>query len=275
MDEKTQPRLEYEAPGINLWVSCAAIGLVVPAIAIYVTMKRLKKFKRQNPFPPEPPRMTRRRARGIEGQNQPRIGNEAPETNLRLVTGTAIDFVVSTIAIYVTVSAFFNLFKRQYPPTSAPVRIVRRELAMDEQNQQQNGHETRDISLRVVTWSAIGLVVSAIAICLTVGGLFNLFKSQHPSASAPSRITAPGTLPSQPRLQINPAYDLQQLREMENARLSSYGWVEKSAGIVRIPIDRAITLVAQRGLPARGNNNEVGGKTPLQMRQEKAEVSHP
>jgi hypothetical protein len=208
-------------------------------------------------------------------QNQPRIGHQTRKTNLRVVTGTAIDFVVSIIAIYVTVGALGNFFKRQHPSASAPSRIIERELAMDEQSQQQNGHETRDINLRAVTWTAVGLVVSAIAIYVAMGGLFNLFKSRHPSASDPSRITAPGTLPSQPRLQTNPAYDLQQLRELENAKLSSYGWVDKSAGIVRIPIDRAIALMAQRGLPARGNNYDIGGKTPLQMRQEKAEVSHP
>jgi hypothetical protein len=211
----------------------------------------------------------------MDEQTQQGIGYERRGINFRVVSYAAIGLVVAAIAIYVTVGVLFNIFKRRHPSASAPSRIIERELAIDEQSQQQNGHETRDINLRAVTWTAIGLVVSTIAIYVAVGGLFDLFKSQHPSASAPSRITAPGRLPSQPRLQTNPAYDLQQLREVENAKLSSYGWVDKSAGIVRIPIDRAIALVAQRGLPARGNNNDLGGKTPLQMRQEKAEVSHP
>ena len=146
---------------------------------------------------------------------------------------------------------------------------------MDEQNQQRIGHETRDISVRVVTWTAIGLVVSAMVMYVTVGGLFHLFKNLHPSASAPSRITTPGTLPPQPRLQTNPTGDLQQLREVEDAKLHSYGWIDKGAGVVRIPIDRAMDLLAQRGLPTRGNSKDFGGKTPLQMRQEKAEASQP
>ena len=29
--------------------------------------------------------------------------------------------------------------------------------------------------------------------------------------------------------------------------LDNYGWVDKSAGVVRIPIDRAIDLLAVRG----------------------------
>jgi hypothetical protein len=68
---------------------------------------------------------------------------------------------------------------------------------------------------------------------------------------------------------------LQQLREAESAKLNSYGWIDKSTGVVRIPIDRAMDLLAQRGLLARGTSNEIGGKTVLQMRQEKAKASHP
>jgi hypothetical protein len=68
---------------------------------------------------------------------------------------------------------------------------------------------------------------------------------------------------------------LQQFTEAQNAKLNSYGWIDKSAGVIRIPIDRAMDLLAQRGLPARDDVHETGGKTPLQMRQEKAEASEP
>jgi hypothetical protein len=37
----------------------------------------------------------------------------------------------------------------------------------------------------------------------------------------------------------------------EEKTLHSYGWVDQRAGVVRIPIDRAMELVAQRGLPTR------------------------
>ncbi len=33
--------------------------------------------------------------------------------------------------------------------------------------------------------------------------------------------------------------------------MHSYGWVDQPAGVVRIPIDRAMELLAQRGLPTR------------------------
>ena len=56
-------------------------------------------------------------------------------------------------------------------------------------------------------------------------------------------------LPPTPRLQITPSTDLKGTREQEHELLSTYGWVEKDKGVVRIPIDRAMDLLAERGLP--------------------------
>ena len=41
------------------------------------------------------------------------------------------------------------------------------------------------------------------------------------------------------------------LRAHEDELLDTYGWVDKNAGVVRIPIDEAMKLTLQRGLPAR------------------------
>ena len=179
------------------------------------------------------------------------------------------------MAILLTGDALVKFFKRRRRAGSLPRTITRTGLDADERNQQPSGHQTSEINLRVVTWTAIGLMISVIAVYVTVGGLFSLFKRQYASESAPSRITTPGRLPPAPRLQTSPPADLQQLLEAENAKLNSYGWVDKNAGVIRIPIDRAMDLLAQRGLPARGDEHETGGKTPLQMRQEKAEASEP
>ena len=61
-------------------------------------------------------------------------------------------------------------------------------------------------------------------------------------------------LPPEPRLQTNPRQDLRDLRSAEDAALTSYGWVDKSAGIARIPIGEAMKLTVERGLPARQEN---------------------
>ena len=55
-----------------------------------------------------------------------------------------------------------------------------------------------------------------------------------------------------PRLQTQPFKDVYLLKQGQNERLDSYGWVDKADGIVHIPIDRAIELTLERGLPAPG-----------------------
>lgn len=54
------------------------------------------------------------------------------------------------------------------------------------------------------------------------------------------------SVPPAPRLQENPARDLAVMRAAENAILGSHGWADQEAGIARIPIERAIDLVASR-----------------------------
>jgi hypothetical protein len=54
-----------------------------------------------------------------------------------------------------------------------------------------------------------------------------------------------------PQLQINDTTEMKEEIEQENAKLSHYQWVDQNQGIVRIPIDKAMQLVLQRGLPAR------------------------
>jgi hypothetical protein len=43
---------------------------------------------------------------------------------------------------------------------------------------------------------------------------------------------------------------MQELLRNANAQLQSYGWVDRSMGMVRIPIDQAMALVVEQGLPS-------------------------
>jgi hypothetical protein len=207
--------------------------------------------------------------------NQQRIGRPSPKRSLRVVIGRAIDLLISVTAIFLTGSALVKFCKGRYQAGSLPRAIAETEFDADGTEPQRSGHQTSEINLRLVAWAAIGLVISVVVVGVTVGGLFSLFERQYASESPPPRITASGRLPPAPRLQTDPPSDWRQLLEAENAKLNGYGWIDKSAGVIRIPIDRSIDLLAQRGLPARGDDSAPGGKTPLQMRQEKAEASKP
>ena len=65
-------------------------------------------------------------------------------------------------------------------------------------------------------------------------------------------------VPPEPRLQINPRQDLKDLRAAEDEILHGYGWVDRNAGIVRIPIDDAMRLTLERGLPSRPQAQDPG-----------------
>lgn len=73
-----------------------------------------------------------------------------------------------------------------------------------------------------------------------------------------------------PREQVFPEADLQTFRAQEEAELNSYGWVDRKAGIVRIPIDQAMDLISQRGLPVAGGTNKTKtGPSSLQLQQQR------
>ena len=57
-------------------------------------------------------------------------------------------------------------------------------------------------------------------------------------------------LPPAPRIQVNPDRDIEELRASERAQLESYGWVDRTAGIAHIPIERAMSLVAENASAA-------------------------
>ena len=115
-------------------------------------------------------------------------------------------------------------------------------------------HETTDVNISAIILSGVALIVSAVLISFVVWVLFKYFESREARRLAPEyplAATQEIRVPPEPRLQTNPREDLQDLRAQENQILNSYGWIDKNTGVVRIPIDEAMKLVVQRGLPAR------------------------
>jgi hypothetical protein len=111
------------------------------------------------------------------------------------------------------------------------------------------GHEERDVNAWAVGKFGIGLMLLCIFALALLVGFFKYLES----TVGPRTETALPT-PPQPRLETDPTVDLKAMRDAEDSILSGYGWVDQSKGVVRIPIDVAIDLVSQRGLPARPQN---------------------
>jgi hypothetical protein len=121
----------------------------------------------------------------------------------------------------------------------------------------QHEHTDIDVSIgyKFATWLFVAMLMSA----GIVYGSFWFFNGQQKAADATALKypLAAGRLPEQqdrrplPRLQNQPFKDLYELREGEMKRLESYAWQDKGEGVTRIPIERAMELVLEKGLPAR------------------------
>jgi hypothetical protein len=115
-------------------------------------------------------------------------------------------------------------------------------------------HEESDVDIRGVFRFAAWLFVLTVATGLVCWMLFRYFDSEAAEAGAARDFPlAAGRVdvPPEPRLQVTPRDDLQELRRQEDAILNTYTWVDRDAGIVRIPIEVAMRLTLERGLPAR------------------------
>jgi hypothetical protein len=117
-------------------------------------------------------------------------------------------------------------------------------------------HEESDINVRAIITFVVVLTIVALVIQGAMYGLFVVFdKIEDKTQPATSPLMEPAaTRPSdfpEPILQTTPHTDLRKLRAAENAYLHSYGWVDETAGIARIPIDKAKAMLLQKGLPVR------------------------
>jgi hypothetical protein len=100
------------------------------------------------------------------------------------------------------------------------------------------GYEARDARPKVLLTYAVLLTISLIVVHVLLLGVYSYFRQQR----TPEPV-------SKSRSVIDIYEQLKGLRRAEDQTLSSYGWVDRKAGIVQIPIERAMDLVAKRGVP--------------------------
>src|SRR4029453_14398653 len=113
------------------------------------------------------------------------------------------------------------------------------------------GHETRDFNMRVIVLFGASLAALLAGSLVLMALLFTLFNVTPPGDGVRGGTgAAPPPRPPGPPLQASPTRDMQDMLQAENAQLHSYGWVDRSAGMVRMPIDRAMEFVVRQGLPS-------------------------
>jgi hypothetical protein len=115
------------------------------------------------------------------------------------------------------------------------------------------GHETSDVSIRGIVGFGVGLGVATVLILAAMYGLFRVLQvreARRVDVRVPPMVAASlRRTPPEPRLEPNPLAPRLKMRAQEDAVLTTYGWVDRSGGVARIPIERAEELLVQRGLP--------------------------
>ena len=103
--------------------------------------------------------------------------------------------------------------------------------------------EARDAWPRALLLFGAGLLVFLALAAIALKLLFNTAPHWPPGRAA----TNNGE--TNPALQESPATDLATFRKREDDDLGKLGWVDRGAGIARIPIDDAMKLIVAQGLP--------------------------
>ncbi len=117
----------------------------------------------------------------------------------------------------------------------------------------EGGYERRDFNLRMVGTFLAAMIVTVLVVLGLMTWMFGVFSVQDTRMQRPpSPLAVAPQAPPEPRLQVNAPADLKAMRAQEDAQLNSYGWVDRKAGTVHMPIAEAMKLLAARGLPAPG-----------------------
>jgi hypothetical protein len=138
----------------------------------------------------------------------------------------------------------------------------------------REGFEVSDASTGGILWFLVALFISVgvfFVFCYVMGKVINtgldradgpVTKWNAPNQIAPRREIESSPVLQQrqlakltqqfptPRLELDDGNtDLAELHEREDLLLNYYSWIDRGKGTVRIPIERAMEIIAQKGLP--------------------------
>lgn len=140
--------------------------------------------------------------------------------------------------------------------------------------------ERSDLSAAPVLYFLLGLAVFGLITYFVANGVYDVLQKRseaQQAAVSPLVTNAPADtrhLPPDyegdygkyleknfpaPQLEIDERTQLNNIRLREEQTLSTYDYVDEKAGTVRIPIERAMNLIAQRGLPVRSQASAPAG----------------
>ena len=114
------------------------------------------------------------------------------------------------------------------------------------------GHEITDAAPKPLVNVGIAMAVLVTGTFIGIVVLFKVLSYYQPLLDPePHPLSQTRAVSSEPRIQVDPPRQKRSLREIEDHLLTTYDWVDRDQGMVRIPIARAIEILAERGLPEK------------------------
>jgi len=130
-------------------------------------------------------------------------------------------------------------------------------------------HEDKDVNVKGIVIAGLAIAVGAFIVFVVSAFLLNWLTSRGQQVTqVPSVSPLPTLQPANPPLQVNEPADLKALREEEDKKLNTYQWIDRNKGIVQIPIDRAMEIIANENLRHEQGKtyDDVGKDSPVDWR---------
>ncbi len=147
----------------------------------------------------------------------------------------------------------------------------------------QAGFEHQDVGVAGIVYALVGLALFCLIVHFLVTGLYHALDRYYASdsttmsplvANVPSDTRHvskdyPQAVFPNPKLEEDEVSQFKSILAGQEETLNSYGWVDEKAGVARIPIDQAMKLIAQRGLPVLSESSSAAAKDPAKKAAKK------
>jgi hypothetical protein len=126
-------------------------------------------------------------------------------------------------------------------------------------NDAGDNYEKTDVDVPAVAKSGMYLAIILIVVFIAMRWTFAGMSEMTPMGEAASPLESSRQVPPAPRLQVEPQTELSDYCDGQMKSLEGYSWKDSRAGIVQIPVDRAIDLTLEHPLPARAAGDVPSG----------------
>jgi hypothetical protein len=116
-----------------------------------------------------------------------------------------------------------------------------------------------ELDVKSIVGFAVGLAAVTLVVLALMWGMGILFKEAEQAkdrAPSPLAEALADPIPPGPRLQSAPPRDMDELRAQDREMLTTYGWVDQAGGVARIPVERAMSILLEKGVGAASDKKK-------------------